>query len=88
MKAVWYYRDANCVTLKSHELRNVANGLEPEIRELANALDALLGSQSRMCYPDILQMPKIPSEMFDATVSAEAIEITQKLCDVVSGILW
>lgn len=82
MKAVWYGKNANRVT-KSHDLKAIASGLGPKIEELANSLDSLLGNHLYMRYPDILEMPKVPSDIFNASTSSRAIQITQKLCQVV-----
>lgn len=82
MKAVWYGINANRVT-KSHDLRTIALGLGPKIQELANSLDSLLGNHLYMRYPDILEMPKVPSDIFNANTSSRAIQITQQLCAVV-----
>lgn len=84
MKAVIYGKNANRVT-KSHNLTAIASGLGPEIQELANSLDSLLGNHLYMRYPDIIEMPKIPSDIFNATVSTKAIQLTQRLCDLVAS---
>lgn len=84
MKAVIYGKNTNRVT-KSHNLTAIASGLGPEIQELANSLDSLLGNHLYMRYPDIIEMPKIPSDIFNATVSTKAIQLTQRLCDLVAS---
>lgn len=90
IKAVWFYKDADNVLLRSHDLKKMSDidRLElPGLAPLADELQSLLGENTSMLYPDKC-VSKTPSETFTFEMASNAIKIAEQIYEFVQGILW
>ncbi len=83
MKAAQYMADANQKT-NDHNLIAICSRLDDsELMESARELEYLLGSSTRMRYPDQIrsQYPKVPNDVYSAEHALEALELARKIVD-------
>ncbi|KAK3611579.1 hypothetical protein CHS0354_018094 [Potamilus streckersoni] len=85
LKAAVYATDANKVDLRSHQLANIAShgGLGQDLVSLAMSMEASLGHHTRMRYPDSIDRSQIPAEVYTDTQSRTAVEIAEKIIQLV-----
>ena len=71
-----------------HNLRILASDLEFDgIQELASMLEQLLGSSSKLRYPDRWPFPKIPHDKYTSGMADKAVIITREIIDKVGEFL-
>ncbi|VDI11137.1 sacsin [Mytilus galloprovincialis] len=83
LKAVYYRTDAN----KIPETKNISElvaRLDGDLKTLVEKLATLVGKPERMIYPDKLNIPKIPSQMYSKDTATRAVEVTKTILDFIS----
>ena len=86
MKAALFAINAN--KSMDHNLRILASDLEIDgLQELASMLEQLLGSSSKLRYPDRWLFPKIPHDQYTSGMADQAVRITSEIIDKVGEFL-
>lgn len=68
-----YHRDSSDGNLRSHELVALATSVKDgPLLELAHDLQLCVGSHTHMRYPDVLNYPKIPADIYTADQATRA----------------
>ena len=84
MKAAKYTIDVDKSNV--HNLNVICCGLnDSALLHLASQLEGLLGSSTRMRYPDNLYFPRIPNEEYDAQMAEEALRLAKEIVDRVKS---
>ena len=84
MKAAKYTIDAEKSNV--HNLLSICYGLDdPVLLQLASQLESLVGSSTRMRYPDNLCFPKIPNEVYDTQMAEKALGLAKKIVERVKS---
>ena len=52
---------------------------DSELTRLASNLDGLVGSSTRMRYPDQVTPPKIPNEVYSAEMAQQALQLSENI---------
>ena len=61
-------------------------GLDDSVlHRLASELEGLVGSSTRMRYPDNLCFPRIPNEEYDAQMAEEALRLAREIVERVKS---
>lgn len=60
-------------------VRNCHNLGDPQLTELADQLESLVGNSTRMRYPDRMAYPKIPKDVYNEEKATKAYEIANKI---------
>ena len=80
LKAVLYRRNADHELKTSHDICFIACCvLDTQIRELVSKLDSVARYHTRMRYPDFLEFPKIPSDVYNESEAREACDLAQQI---------
>ena len=78
MKAAQYAEDAFKTYI--HDLEGNALRLnDQQLSTLSRKLEGLLGSSTRMRYPDQLTFPKIPTDVYSEQDALQAIELAREI---------
>jgi len=86
LKAAVYTTDAR--KTNDDNLCHIAQDIDDyHIKELASRLESLLGSSTKLRYPDQWSYPKIPHTQYDGAKASEAIEITESLMKAIERIV-
>ena len=56
---------------------------DPQLITLSRELEELLGSSTRMRYPDQLRFPKIPKDVYSEQDALQAIELARDIVEQV-----
>ena len=84
MKAAKYTIDAEKSNV--HNLLFICYGLDDSVLlQLASQLESLVGSSTRMRYPDNLCFPRIPNEVYDAQMAEKALCLAKKIVERVKS---
>ncbi|KAK3746288.1 hypothetical protein QZH41_016543, partial [Actinostola sp. cb2023] len=84
LKAAQYSRDAD--KSSTHSLSAIASSLDnSELLSLANSMERLLGDSTRMRYPDRVQYPNIPHDIYTTDMAAQALELAREILNVVKA---
>ena len=69
-----------------HNLNLICCGLDDSVLlRLANQLECLVGSSTRMRYPDNLCFPRIPNEVYNAQMAEEALRLAKEIVERVKS---
>jgi len=80
LKAARYSKDADKTNV--HNLVDNCYGLEdPELADLAEQLENLVGDSTCMRYPDKMSYPQIPNDVYSHDMAAKAKEIAEKIVE-------
>ncbi|KAK3727489.1 hypothetical protein QZH41_006426 [Actinostola sp. cb2023] len=84
LKAAQYSRDAD--KSSTHNLSGIAIRLgNSELSSLAHSVECLLGDSTRMRYPDRVQYPNIPHDIYTRDMAAQAVERAREILNVVKA---
>lgn len=69
-----------------HNLNLICSGLDDSVLlHLASQLEGLVGSSTRMRYPDNLCFPRIPNEVYNAQMAEEALDLVKEIVERVKS---
>ncbi len=86
LKAAVYTVDAK--RTNDHNLSVIAQDIDNSyVQELASKLESLLGSSTKLRYPDQWHYPAIPHTQYSRETALEALEITEALMDEINEIV-
>ncbi|KAK3746289.1 hypothetical protein QZH41_016544, partial [Actinostola sp. cb2023] len=84
LKAAQYSRDAD--KSSTHNLSGIASSLgNSELISLAYSMECLLGDSTRMRYPDRVQCPNIPHDIYTRNMATQALELAREILNVVKA---
>lgn len=65
-----------------HNLSKNASYLgDPELTNVANDLESCVEDSTRMRYPDRINYPEIPNDVYTAALANEALRLATKILD-------
>ena len=65
-----------------HNLTKNASCLgDPELTNVANDLESYVEDSTRMRYPDRINYPEIPNDVYTAALANEALRLATKILD-------
>ncbi len=86
LKAAVYTIDAK--RLNTHDLRVIAQDTQNSyVEQLALRLECLIGSSTKLRYPNRWCYPAIPHTQYSRETALEALEITEKLMNEIRKIV-
>ncbi|OPL33833.1 hypothetical protein AM593_07708, partial [Mytilus galloprovincialis] len=83
LKAVHYRTDANNIP-ETKNISDLVAKLDGDLKTLVEKLVTLVGKPERIIYPDKLNIPKIPSQMYSKDTATRAVEVTKTILDFIS----
>lgn len=80
LKAVLFWSYADHDLRDSHDICSIAEQInDVQIHAMADQLDQLLPNYSNLRYPDVLEFPRIPADVYDATRAMEACQLAEQI---------
>lgn len=70
--------------IREHNLSVNATGLGSDIESLAQKLEHLLGSSTKMRYPDNWNTPQIPHDGYTEHIAGEAKDLARRILEWVA----
>ena len=91
LKAAWFFKDANKLNEHgrrlSHDLEQIAFGLEPELISLSSRIISITGHHARMRYPDSnVGGAPIPGDAFTRANAEKVVDFATQILDKLSDL--
>lgn len=88
LKAVQFADDANHATIKGHNLNLLARITNDQtLKDTASLLEGVVGSSSQLRYPDNLQYPRIPHDIYTKEKAGQALQYAREIVQKVKELI-
>ena len=83
LKSLHFNIDSNSIP-RFNKLDHLLNVCDEHLRGLVTRLITLLGEDEAMMFPSRLNIPRIPSDLYDNVKASQAVQITEEIVEYAS----
>lgn len=86
LKAMHYTKDCNNVP-STHDLNKLMFGLDMELQTKVKQFILLVGPRDKTMYPERMNIPKIPADVYTKETAESARDVTKKILEFAADLL-